>query len=476
MILFKKKFVYYVVLWFMTNVAVGQQPAYKAIHSGVPWLDEQGNTVSAHGAAIIKDNERYYIFGEYKTDSANVFNGFACYSSIDLYNWKFERMALPVQENGKLGRNRVGERPKVMKSPTTGEYVMFMHVDSVNYKDQYVGYATADYITGPYTFRGPILYEGRPIRRWDIGAFQDEDGTGYLLVHHGDIYRLTADYRSIEQQVAQGIPGAGESPAMLKKDGIYFLLSSNLTSWERNDNQYHTATDIAGPWTEQGLFAPRGSLTWNSQCSFVLPIIGSHETTFMYMGDRWSFPKQNSAATYVWQPLEVDGNRLSIPVYQESWTIDLSTGRHKTAASEGKKVILGNLDATSFQGNWRRDSSGGFRSDNKGDLFSYTFTGTGVNLHGWVRPDGGYAQVAVLDKNGNVVVKSIVDMYCLYPVGTLKFVSPILPEDTYTLIVGVMGERGNWSDKKRNNYGSTGYGVALHFLEIKSNDSRKDVR
>src|SRR5690606_29954604 len=85
-----------------------KQPVYDAIHSGVPWFDQHGNTVSAHGAGIIKEGDRYYLFGEFKTDSANVFNGFACYSSTDLYNWTFECMALPVQEEGKLGPTRVG--------------------------------------------------------------------------------------------------------------------------------------------------------------------------------------------------------------------------------------------------------------------------------------------------------------------------------------------------------------------------------
>ncbi|MBD1434221.1 family 43 glycosylhydrolase [Sphingobacterium sp. DN00404] len=443
-----------------------KQPVYEAIYSGVPWFDQHGNTVSAHGAGVIKDNGRYYLFGEFKTDSANVFNGFACYSSADLYNWTFERMALPLQEEGKLGKNRVGERPKVMKSPATGEYVMFMHVDSLNYKDQYVGYATAQHITGPYTFQGPILYEGKPIRRWDMGVFQDEDGTGYLLVHHGDIYQLTADYRGIDKQVASRVPGMGESPAMLKKNGVYFLLSSNLTSWERNDNQYHTARNIAGPWTEQGLFAPEGSLTWNSQCSFVLPIMGTQDTTFMYMGDRWSFPKQNSAATYVWQPFEIDGERLSIPAYQESWTIDLSTGQHKSVQTQGTEIELKDMDAVSFQGNWKADSMETYSSDNKDDHFLYTFTGTGLKLYGLARPDGGYAKVCIRDPKGNTVVESIVDMYCLYPAETLKFVSPALPKDTYTIIVTVMGERGNWADKRRNNYGSTGYGVALKRIAV----------
>ena len=40
------------------------------------------------------------------------------------------------------------------------------------------------------------------------------------------------------------------------------------------------------------------------------------------MGDRWSYPHQASAATYVWMPMQVDGTKLSIPEYWPSWDID----------------------------------------------------------------------------------------------------------------------------------------------------------
>jgi hypothetical protein len=41
---------------------------YDAIYSGVPWFDDQGKIVNAHGANIVKDNGKYYLFGEAHTD------------------------------------------------------------------------------------------------------------------------------------------------------------------------------------------------------------------------------------------------------------------------------------------------------------------------------------------------------------------------------------------------------------------------
>lgn len=443
-----------------------KQKGYEAIHSGIPWFDEGGRVVSAHGACIVKDKGQYYLFGERHSDTSNAFAGFNCYSSADLYNWKFESIVLPVQPSGMLGPNRVGERVKVMQCPETGEYLMYMHVDTLGYKDQFVGYATAKGITGPYAFRGPLLFEGKPIRKWDMGTFQDSDGSGYILLHGGDIYKLSGDYKSVTEQVAKSFDREFEAPALFKKDSIYYFMGSHLSSWEKNDNYYFTATSLKGPWTLQGLFAPKGTLTWYSQATFVLTIPGSKDTTFMYMGDRWSFPKQASAATYVWQPLTVSGTSLTIPTYQEAWQVNTATGVASPVTMRKKTIRSDDRQFITYSGNWRNDTLSVRSADTKEASFSVKFTGTRIGFSGLARPDGGYAQVILTNGKGKRLISSVVDMYCKYPASTLKFLSPLLPKDDYTLSVSVTGERGNWSDKRRSDYGSTGYFVSLDKIGV----------
>lgn len=443
-----------------------KQKRYNSIYSGIPWFDDQGNTVSAHGANILKDKSKYYLFGERNTDTSNAFAGFTCYSSTDLYNWKVESIALPVQPSGKLGPNRIGERPKVMKCPATGEYVMYMHVDTLGYIDQYVGYATSKKITGPYTFHGPLLYHGKPIFKWDMGTFQDRDGSGYVLIHGGDIYKLTDDYKSIGEQVIKDLTPNFESPAIFRKDSLYYFLGSKLTSWERNDNYYFTAPSLKGPWIERGLFCPEGTLTWNSQTTFVLPIEGSKDTAYMFMGDRWAYPKQASAATYVWQPLTISGTSVSIPKYIDAWQINTKTGE-TTAVTVGKKIIDNNdKKFISYSGKWQQDTLSVMSSDEKAASFTVKFTGKQIGFYGLARPDAGYAHILIQNKKGKTILSSIVDMYCKYPTQTLKFLSPILKKDIYTLTVTVMREHGNWSDKRKNIYGSTGNFVSLDKIVI----------
>lgn len=446
--------------------AAQQKPGYGAICSGIPWFDEKGNTVSAHGGCIVKEGERFYFFGEKHSDTGNAFAGFNCYSSTDLYNWKLESIALPLQTAGGLGPNRVGERVKVMKCPATGEFVMYMHADTLGYKDPFVGYATAKTIAGPYAFQGPLLFDGKPVRKWDMGTFQDADGAGYVLIHGGEIYRLGKDYKSLTEQVNKTMTPGFESPAVFRKDSLYYFLGSHLTSWERNDNYYYTAASLKGPWTLRGLFCPEGSLTWNSQTTFVLPVAGTKGTTYLFMGDRWSFPKQASAATYVWQPLTVSGFSISIPDYHEAWTMDATTGGASPATVGGKTIANADKKSITYSGRWQNDTLAAMSSNEKGASFTVKFTGTGIGFYGLARPDGGYARVVLKNSKGKIVLSSMVDMYCNYVVSTLKFLSPVLPEDKYAVTVSVTGERGNWSDKRRAEYGSTGYFVSLEKIVV----------
>lgn len=445
------------------------QGGYNAIYSGTPWFDDRGEVVSAHGACIVKDNGRYYLFGEKHTDDNNAFAGFNCYSSTDLYNWKFESLALPVQDKGALGPKSVGERVKVMQCPATKEYVMYMHADSLTYKNQYVGYATARNITGPYTFKGPLLFNGQPIRKWDMGTFQDTDGSGYVLLHGGDIYQLTDDYKSVKAQVHTAMEKGFESPAIFRKGAMYYFLGSNLTSWEKNDNYYYTATSLKGPWEKRGLIAPENTLTWNSQTTFVLPIQGTKGTTYMYMGDRWSYPKQASSATYVWQPLEVSGTVVSIPKFREAWQIDLKTGLAAPLSIKGKVIENEDIKAIHYTGTWKKRivaKVSETASDTKDDVAGIPFTGTQVSLFGTAAPDGGYAQIDIKNDKGKVVHTALIDYYSKYIFEGLRYVSPVLPKGNYILTVTVKGIRGNWSDKKKNNYGSTGYFVSIDTIKV----------
>lgn len=425
------------------------------IVNGIPWFDNNGDIVNAHGACIVEENGRFYLFGEWKSDKSNAFPGFACYSSSDLVNWKFENVVLKVQQDGILGPNRVGERVKVMKCPKTGEYIMLMHADDMGYKDPYIGLATCKTIAGDYQLQGPLLYDGKPIKRWDMGTFQDSDGKGYLLIHHGPVYLLSEDYKSVKKQVAY-IKGSGESPAMFKKDNMYYLLYSNLTSWEKNDNFYFTAPKIEGPWIKRGLFCPEGKLTYNSQTTFVFPLKCGTDTIPMFMGDRWSYPHQASAATYIWMPLQVKGTRISIPEYWQAW--DVNTLKPADPLSGSRPIEWRWIQADNY---WRMTQDE-MESDVKGSVLIASFQGTKVAIVGESTPDGGYARISVINEKRDTVYSSLVDFYSKYAEKAIRIITPEMKSGRYTLAVEVTGVQPVWSDKTKQIYGSKGTSVSIN--------------
>ena len=168
-----------------------------AVMNGVNlFTDDRGAVAQLHGIGVQRLGDRWYAYGEIKRDG-NLFQGVACYSTMDFVAWRDEGTVLPVGEPGTItGPERIIERPKVMRCPLTGRYVMYLHVDGEgDYSYAHIGVAVGATPTGPYTLLNTIQHRGFESR--DIGVFQDEDGVGYILSedrpHGTHIYRLSDD-------------------------------------------------------------------------------------------------------------------------------------------------------------------------------------------------------------------------------------------------------------------------------------------
>ncbi|GLZ34509.1 hypothetical protein Lesp02_66960 [Lentzea sp. NBRC 105346] len=299
------------------------------ITPGVQWKDTSGNPIQAHGGGMIKVGSTYYWFGEDKTGTSQGnawFRNVPCYSSSDLQHWKFEANVLTRQASGDLGPKRVIERPKVIYNASTKQYVMWMHVDDGGHTITKVGVATSSSVCGQYKYLGSFKPQGNI--SLDIQLFVDDDGSAYFFGEARAagglrLYKLTSDYLKIDKLVS--VLEDYESPAIFKHDGRYYVLGSHRTGWRTNDNMYTSSTSLSGGWAPWKLFAPKGSKTYNSQTTFVLPVTGTAGTTFMFMGDRWQ-PSSLGTSPYVWLPLTVSGTSVSMKWY-DRWYIDTVTGK-----------------------------------------------------------------------------------------------------------------------------------------------------
>ncbi|MGD0674450.1 MAG: family 43 glycosylhydrolase [Polyangiaceae bacterium] len=316
-----------------TNIAPPNPP-------GITFKDTDGNLVDAHGGGIIRVCDTFYLHGEYflSTTTDNDFNGFSMYSSKDLATWKNEGIILPQQPSGQLGPNRKGERPHIIKCPSTGEFVLYAHSADVTYEvDKEVVYATSPTVNGMYSFKGSLLSAtGAIAAHSDMSALTDGNNA-YVVTESGWVYTLASDCHSWvsgnQYPAVNGTTGGSEAPTVFKAGNTFYWIGSDKTGWRANDDFYSTASDMNGPWTYQGYVAPVGKKTWMTQTTWVLPVVGTQGTVYMYWGDHWYGDQDTTApgvhnylTTYVFQPLVFTGTAISMPTYEISWKLDIGAG------------------------------------------------------------------------------------------------------------------------------------------------------
>lgn len=119
-----------------------------------------------------------------------------------------------------------------------------------------------------------------------------------------------------------------EAPALIKADGVYYMICSGISGWKANTGKSLKTNDLLGRWTDCGNpFTGNGPETidpdwtegwdasakysFNSQSTCIFSVQNEDgETSYYYMGDRW----KNSdywddghlgvkKSTYVWLPI-----------------------------------------------------------------------------------------------------------------------------------------------------------------------------
>ncbi|XVF59264.1 hypothetical protein PTKIN_Ptkin07bG0261600 [Pterospermum kingtungense] len=297
-------------------------------HPGRIWLDSEGKPIQAHGGGMLFDerSSTYYWYGEYK-DGPTYHNkkgtarvdiiGVGCYSSKDLWTWKNEGIVLAAKETNEthdLHKSNVLERPKVVYNEKTGKYVMWMHIDDVNYTKAAVGIAISDYPTGPFEYLRSQRPHGCESR--DMSIFKDDDGVAYIIYsseHNSELHvgPLTEDYLDVKPDMRRILVGQHrEAPALFKYRDTYYMITSGCTGWAPNEALAHAADSIMGPWETMGNPCIGGNkmfrlATFLAQSTFVIPLPGI-PGSYIFMADRWN-PAELRDSRYVWLPLVIGG-------------------------------------------------------------------------------------------------------------------------------------------------------------------------
>jgi len=342
-----------------------------AFEPGQLWPDDNGVHINAHGGGILLYEGAYYWFGEHKTEgrrgnTAQV--GVHCYSSIDLYNWKDEGIVLKVSDKpeSEIVKGCIIERPKVIYNAATKKFVMWFHLElnGHGYEAARTAVAVSDKVTGPYAYvrscrpnagRQPIHVSPEDIKPSQENYFQrdmepgqmardmtlyvDDDGKAYHIAAAEENYTLhvsllNEDYMSFSGTFSRVlIKMHREAPALCKRNGVYYLLSSGCTGWSPNPASYAVADNILGPYKPIdnpciGL-NPGNSmgpeLTFGGQSTFILPVQGKKDA-FVAMFDLWR-PRNPIDGRYIWLPIEFDANEKMVIRYREKWDLSFFDSR-----------------------------------------------------------------------------------------------------------------------------------------------------
>jgi hypothetical protein len=252
--------------------------------------------------------------------------------------------------------------------------------------------ASSDTIDGEYTYHGSfrpyqdsgvIDHDSPGYMSRDCTLFVDDDGKAYFLSASNEnvdlnLYLLSDDYLSIDSLVTVLFPGGRrEAPAIFKRNGTYFLVSSGLSGWDPNQGQYATSSSITSGWSS--LKNVGNDSTFYSQSTYVQPVEGTGGTEYLYMGDRWAgaWGGRVNDSSYLWQPIAFPSDTTMEMTWFNTLDLDTEAG-----------TVSGAIDAF-FLINKKSDlrlSVDGDASQNSADLIQ--------------APDTGNAQAWRLDYNG----------------------------------------------------------------------------
>jgi hypothetical protein len=305
-------------------------PSLPAVHAsfkpGEPWPCADGQHINAHGGGFLYEDGIYYWVGESRAERASL--GVALYASRDLYNWKSLGLILPpvTIEGHPLEEGCVMERPKLLRHPRTGQYILWFHheLKGQGYKAALIGVATSDSIAGPYTYQRSFQPNGHDSR--DMTVYQASDGSAYL-VYASEVNlvlraaQLTDDYLGVTERDELLFRRHREAPAIFEYRNRFYMITSACTGWKPNRSELHVADSIFGPWEHLGdPFRGKGSETsFDSQSTFVLPVAG-RENAFIYVGNRWR-PGQLSTSPHVWLPIELPAGGQPAIRWRGEWDL-----------------------------------------------------------------------------------------------------------------------------------------------------------
>ena len=161
----------------------------------------------------------------------------------------------------------------------------------------------------------------------DMTLFVDDDGKAYHIYSSEDnltlqIAELTDDYLSHTGKYIRIFPGGhNEAPAIFKKEGTYWMITSGCTGWDPNKARLLTADSILGEWKQlpNPCVGEAADMTFGGQSTYILPL--PEKGQFVFMADMWR-PKSLADSRYIWLPVQFDDKGVPFIKWMDRWNFD----------------------------------------------------------------------------------------------------------------------------------------------------------
>ena len=358
-------------------VAAVEAQALDEIRPGQEWPDRKGEHINAHGGGLLFHEGKYYWYGENRPARGFTTEvGVEVYSSSDLMNWEDEGVALAVSDEAghDIERGCIMERPKVVRNPKTGKFVMLFHLElkGQGYAAARVGFAESDSPVGPFRFirslrpnagKWPVDFSRRDIRKakklkeadykewwtpeWreaireglllardvpggqmsrDMTVYADDDGKAYHIYSAEEnltlnIAELADDYLDYTGRYVRVAPGGqNEAPAIFKRDGVYWMITSGCTGWAPNEARMFKATSLWGPWEQlpSPFVGKDAKKSFHTQGTYIFKVEGT-EDGFVFMADRWN-PRSLKNSRHIWLPIDFEADGTPVIRWVDGWS------------------------------------------------------------------------------------------------------------------------------------------------------------
>lgn len=316
----------------------------------IDWYDTDGKVINASDGGIIYADGKYHWYGlalrDLPFNSDGRINGGASttgvvmYESDDLHNWKYEGVILGCSDDpdSELYAPMRFERPKIIYNERTKQYVLWCHY--VKYPGSHgmgkgggeAGIAVCDTVNGSYKWLGttrPIDDQG--IVR-DCTLYKDRDGSAYFIYDRDIsktpdelnrclyIVKLTDDYLSWTDEYRRiDTAFRREAPAIVYKDGYYYMITSGLTGWAYNQAKYFRSRELFGEWEDMGdpCIDDKEQTTFCTQSTYIFEVMGD-DGHIIHMAERHN--RDNFLhCSYVWLPIDFgEDNTISLS-YKKEW-------------------------------------------------------------------------------------------------------------------------------------------------------------